>query len=88
MAARTEHERAWYEQQAQRLNRHVQPLMLRWTQAYKVMPCKHMPVLLLTVIPLRSCQISEGLSGRAAMQQRDRGRDVACQPTMRASHEC
>ncbi|CAK0764609.1 hypothetical protein CVIRNUC_003175 [Coccomyxa viridis] len=37
MAARTEHERAWYEQQAQRLNRRVQPLMLRWTQAYKVL---------------------------------------------------
>ena len=44
MEARTEHERTWYEQQAERLSRRVQPLMLRWTQAYKVRLCKHVPV--------------------------------------------
>ena len=63
MAARTEHERAWYEQQAQRLNKRVQPLMLWWTQAYKVMPCKCMPLRLLITLPLHSCHCNRGVLG-------------------------
>ena len=68
MAARTEHERAWYEQQAQRLNRRVQPLMLRWTQAYKVMPCKCMPLPLLSALPLHSTYCDRGHTRVAAVQ--------------------
>ena len=86
MAARTEHERAWYEQQAQRLNKRVQPLMLRWTQAYKVMPCKCMPLPLLLVLPLQSCHCSRGRTGHAAIQtKRDQGNDMTCQPTTHPS---
>ena len=81
MAARTEHERAWYEQQAQRLNKRVQPLMLRWTQAYKVMPCKCMPLPLLLLLPLQSCHCTRGRTRHAAVQtKRHRGSDMASQP--------
>ena len=36
MAAKTEQEEAWYDQQAERLNQRVRHLMKAWRNAYKV----------------------------------------------------
>ncbi len=38
-AAKTKHEEDWYNQQADRLGRRVQPLMQHWCSAYKVGHC-------------------------------------------------
>ena len=35
-AAKTKHEEDWYNQQADRLGKRVQPLMQHWYSAYKV----------------------------------------------------
>ena len=39
-AAKTKHEEDWYNQQADRLGRRVQPLMQHWCSAYKVGHCQ------------------------------------------------
>ena len=35
-AAKTKHEEDWYNQQAERLGKRVQPLMQHWCSAYRV----------------------------------------------------
>lgn len=77
MEARMQHEHAWYERQAERLSRRVQPLMLRWTHAYKVMLRKLASLRLLTLSPLPSCHSSGSCFGDTAFRQRDQGRDMA-----------